>query len=356
MVDYQGQVLSYPTSTGGASESPSHDFYGLRLHFCLPVPPPPPPPVPGVTAAIPSSDTIRGGKAVIVYGAGPFDGETDLLTGKTLPTNWTATLTGSATLSTDVHGITLSSGTSSSSTALVNVPIDLDGFDAAIDVQPLQPLVPMNAPYEIASLQFTGDTTGAITKIALMFNPALSTTNTIGVCTSTAGTLSGGVAVGPPAIGVITLRLIRVLGRVFAYIGERGSGSNLALDSWISLTPVGVVFAPRETGTIQFAVRNLTNSSKVLTRFTNFTTRCGAEINGRLLTNKSVTTPRRIVGNVPAATLQEVGLTQIQVFGPGISGTVNAPFQYTLPLPLTTGQGLSDRLRIYTDPALYDPS
>lgn len=313
------------------------------------------PPAPGIKA-VPFSDTIRGGRAVVVFGAGPFDGETHSLMSKSLPGGWSATDVGSGTHAADVHGITLSTGATSGSSSTVNVSTDLDGFDVAIDLAAVFPRVPMSSRYEIASLTFTGDMTGTVTKLALMFDPAISMTNTIGVLTCTGGSVSGGVVAGPSVIGVISLRLIRVLGRVFAYIGQRGTGSNLALDTWSSLTPVGVVFAPLETGTISFATHNLTNSANVSTLFTNFTTRCHAVIDGRLLVNKSVTTPRRIVGNVPAATLQEVGLTQIEVFGPGISGTVNAPFQYTLPLPFTTGERVFDRLRIYTDPALYDES
>jgi hypothetical protein len=293
---------------------------------------------------------------MVIYGSGPFDGETDLLLDKSLPAGWTFLALGSATSAPDVTGLSLSTGTASSSGAIVSLPTLYDGFDAAVDVMPVQPRVAMVSPYEIASLEFKGTSTGILSRVALMFDPAISHVSTVAVCTSTGGSVSGGLVAGPQAIGVISLRLVRVLGRVYAYIGQRGAGSNLGLDTWSSLTLVGVVQAPVETGTLQFAVRNLTNPAKVLTRFTNFTTRCHAMIRGRLIMNKSVSTPRRIVGSVPAATLQDVGPTQIQVFGPGISGTENAPFQYTLPLPFTTGQRVFDRLRIYTDPALYDPS
>lgn len=305
---------------------------------------------------VPARDTIRGGKTAIVYGLGPYNGVSLALRDNVLPAGWSSSHTGSGSVSTSALGISLSSGVTANSSATVTVPTTLDGFDAAIDIVAASPRAALSAPYDIASLEFVG-VSGAVSQVALRFDPAISTTNTIAICTTSGGTVlgGGGVVLGPRVTSPVSLRLVRVQGRAFAFIGTRGVTGEVELDTWLSLTSVGQVLAPVETGTLRIVTRNLANASLVSTRITNFTTRWHAIINGRLLEDKTVSSPRRIAGSIPAAGLSDVGDTVIQAFGPGVAGTENAAFEYTLPSPLTTGrQSFDQLLRIYTDTALYD--
>lgn len=320
--------------------------------------PPPSPPTPPTVNILPNNDTIRGGKVVYVFGTGPYDGQTNRLigdAGQTLPTGWT----GSGLVSPTVFGLNLSVPPTASSTSQVIVDGSFGGFDAAIDIEVRAPGAIMPATYEVAALTFTGDTSGVVSRLIVSLDPALSKVDLVASLSSTGGSLFGGAVTASTNILRTTLRLVKSGPTIWAYVGTRLSflttASNADLDTWTSLTSVGRLDVPDETGTLSFSMSNLTNPHAATTRFTNFTTRCHAKINGRLLDAKSVVGPRRLTGLVPAATLADVGATTIDVFGPGITGVLSGPFTYTLPLPLTIGTRVFDRLRFYGNPALYDP-
>lgn len=316
--------------------------------------PPPPPVVPPVSGAKPDSDTIRGGRDVVIFGPGPFDGVTETLFSKTLPTGWTPILINEAVVNSTLHGLDIIVGPDASSEVLIDIPTVLTGFDAAVDIEIRLPQSALSDPFDALSLEFIGGTTDVVTRAAVVMNPAISRDRLIGIASSTGGTLTGGAVVSPSPSMLTTLRLIRSGSHVWAFLGTRGTGSSLLLDTWATLIPIGTLIIPSESGTLRLAVRNLTNASKVSIHLSNFTLRSHAMINGRLLDNKVVTSRQRILGKVPAATLADVGVTTIQIFGPGIVGVATAPFEYTLPSPFTSGQRVFDRLRIYTDPALFD--
>lgn len=301
--------------------------------------------VPLTIQALPNSGTFRGGSLIVATSADLLDTSRDAsLT--SLPTGWTTS--GDVDLN-QRAGALLRSVTTPAT--LTSANSDYVYFDAAVDVLPLTP--PDSAP-DIAKIACIEHEVGGIVVSVCLVRGAFSDpTQLLAIGESFAGDPTGGVVVAPS--GTVTLRLVRNANRVYGFIGTREA----TVDNYTSLTTVLDTPAPdlgTTTGPIRLASRTGSSNRVTSAEFLNFTVRSHASINGRLFEDKRVPTNRQIVGNIPAAPLDEVGLASVSVFGLFGVNTEDTVFQYTLPAPRTVSNEIVRTLRTYQDAQVRDPN
>ena len=292
---------------------------------------------------LPGSDTFRGGALIVATTSDVLDTSRDVTLftdpGWTISGNVTFDATQGATFLSQTAPATLTSPTS-----------DYATFDVAVDVVPLLPPGAAADTAFIACLEH--DVGGVVARVCLVRGAFSSPSTLVAIGEAFAGDPHAGFAVAPS--GVVTLRLVRNLGRMYGFVGTR-----TGVDDYTSLTQVLDAVVPlfgEATGSIRLASRTASSNAITSAVFRNYTVRSHGSINGRLFDNKFVPTIRQVVGNVPAATLAEVGLAEISVFG--LFGNVSSEesFQYTLPAPRTVGNEIVRTLRTYQDPVVRDPN
>jgi len=317
---------------------------------------PPPPPV---VLVRPLSDTIRGGRLILVTSALPLDGggllDAPMTVLAGLPNTWTPVLTGSAITAPEQNGVLLSTGLTAASTAtVVTDQATLEWFDLALDFEVLQPIAPLSYIVEALSLELVtpaGDV--ASLKVRIVGGQAGVAFDYVPF--GAAPQAGGHIMVAPPFSG--TLRFVRNEEFLWAFFGTRDI--RFGADAYDPDELVGVGYiANFATGPItpQFAVRNnvVGAGELVSTLVRNYTVRGHATINGRLLDDKKLVYGRQVLGKVPQASLADVGFSDVVVFGPGGSAVAPLAFNYTLPDVLTLSAGGTVPLSTATDPALFD--
>jgi len=289
----------------------------------------------------PNVSTVRGATEVVVHGDPLLlDTSNDAALVNGVPSGWTPS---GNVRQYSTQGLMLSAGSSSatltSSTSFLH-------FDFAVDIDLFDPDASA-AVFEAATLEIVVGT--SVARVSLKRYPD-KTVQAEGSVTITGITYPAGVVVVKDVIGQLTLRIVRTGEFVWGFIGRRDD-----LGRYSEVIPV-MDYNQFVTGAAvpRIAVRNGTSAAGARTIFRNFTVRSHATINGRLLENKLDAELKRIVGNVPAAHLTEVGTASIKAFGPwGVSENVSG-FEYTRPTPNTVSFDGTRSLITFTDPVLHD--
>lgn len=301
--------------------------------------------VPATTIRIlPGQDTYRGGALIVAAGDNVLDVSRDApLT--SLPAGWTAA--GDFVEFDRRRGVTLRSVNNPATLTTANS--DYVYFDAAVDVLPLTP--PDTAPNNALIACLEHEAGGIITRVCLV-RGAFSNPNTLlGIGEAFIGDSAAGVA--PVGAGEVTLRLVRNGPRIYGFVGTR----ELTADGYTTITKILDAPAPSlgiSTGPLRLATRTGTSARTTSALFRNFTVRSHASINERLFNNKYVPGRGQLVGNVPAATLDEVGFADVSIFGLFGQASSSDSFLYTLPAPRTVGNEIVRTLKTYQDPVIRD--
>jgi len=224
------------------------------------------------------------------------------------------------------------------------VDIDYATFDLAVDVQVLHP----------------ADNPTVTATPAQLIHTVGTTVITIEVRRTSAGLfVYGEVAVGgvvvdsgiqATSLETLTLRLVRNGQKVYGMYGVRDDTQEYSSEVTVFETTITTSLA----GSVQLRALNGAQSFAARSRFANFTVEPHATINNRLLVNKRIVTSRQLRGEVPAATLAEIGDASVSVFGLSGSATDATIFDYTLPAPRTVGNEIVRAMRTYVDPTLRD--
>jgi hypothetical protein len=279
------------------------------------------------------SDTFRGGAQIIFVRNGMRDITRDrALT--SLPAGWSS----SGQVAFDSRGATLLSRTTPAT--LTTSDSDYTYFDVAVDVIPVSPQSSTGVLEEIACLEH--DVGGEIARVCLVRGPA----TLYGIGEAFVGDLTAGAQ--SITGGVITLRMIRNGPRIYGYVGVRSRVEEYS----VLLKVLDAPFAGVGGGVLRLASRSAITATAAI--FSDFTVRSHATINGRPIVNKRSPTNRQLVGFVPAASIKELGLTEVSVFGLFGSVTDSSAFSYTLPAPRTVGNEITRTLRTYQDPTIRD--
>lgn len=308
---------------------------------------------PGDALASLENDTFRGGALIImstVEGSPLVDVSRDEpFTGNAVPSTWTTVGSGSATPR-SARGVELDTGPSAGTTAGLAAPdTDYTNFDIAVDVELIHPPDDPGGAVELACLEAVVGSETA--KVCIMRGIGVSPDNAVGIGGFTGD--RGGVIPTTADEIKTTLRLVRNGSRIYGLIGLRDpiTGRDITMTQVLNHN-----FASTDAATVQIAVRNLNTARSVRARFSNFTVRSNASIGGRLLDDKRGGGRKQILGNVPAATLAEVGLVDIEVFGLFGRAVIEDGFEYTLPAPRTVGNEIARTARTYVDRVLRDGS
>lgn len=288
-------------------------------------------PAPLVVYITPPRDTLRGGTQVTIYADRAF-------TTTAYDAALVAGVSGSGGFAADT-GIA-ATGPTAGSTAGATHQDTFTHFDCAVTAEFLSP---PNSPtdYTPAALEVVHIATGDTARVYV-------TRAANGVLTAHGDILRGavvepgGVAVLPAGSTTVVLRLVRGPTRLYGFVDE------IELLNTPTFTPG--LCQPR------FATRNGAGTTAVRTRYTGFELRSHATIAGRLVVNKINAEARHLIANVPAATISELGLTDVEVFGPWGAVTLNNGFEYVLPAPSTLSNDGSRQLTTYLDPVLHDAS
>jgi hypothetical protein len=290
----------------------------------------------------PNTDTIRGGKriAITVESIRILDTTQDAsFRGRSLPLDWADTSAGGTVTPTLTGAVFSTGGTAGAIAQLANATAYAH-FDAAVDVEVLGP----RATSDVVDLLILRFTAGIVCEVGIRLGPGGA------YAYAFAGNIVGGVA-AVDVSRVVTIRFVRNGDYAYAFVGTRDeSGDYISLTSLLS----ALVEPPMdETGTFDLVSQNGAVRSDVRVRASDLTIRSHARIGPRLLENR-VDRHQRLVGSVPAATLDEVGTTSIIAFG--LFGEAVNPlgFEYTLPPVRTLSKDTGHTLVIVQDPALKD--
>ena len=330
----------------------------IAIEYGLPPPDPPPtppPPVPADLVFVPESDTIRGGKEIVFsLGGSLLDTSRDeSFLSTSLPAGWSNVTSGSGQRLPTAAGLVLDTRLAAASQAGIETPDnDYVSFDVAVDVELFYPVGATSVPVNLAVLE-TETSSGSTARVRLCRGWGADPTLTVGfgdLLLVGEPDLTGGIVDAGSALEKITLRIVRDAARVFGFVGKRDStGRYTMLQKVIDYDAF-----PIDAGAVRFYVGNNTLARRVQTRFSNFTVRSHALINSRLVEDKVDVSTRRMTGVVPAATLEEVGLHDLTVFGLFGSVTSVNGFEYTLPAEKTVGRVTARRLFTVQDPVLRD--
>lgn len=291
----------------------------------------------------PAFDTFRGGKRIVAYGSARLtDSSLDVdFRGLTLPVGWSASPSGSGIVSSLFTGLHLSTGPQASSVASVADSTSRDSFEAEVTARVLGPPRAVGSSVTCLAFRYEIDASNYV-EVRVRKDPLFGEDVTIVdslVETSAEGLQQFGALVvdGPRT----RLRILRHSRWVFAY----------ADDILIGQFPR---FSTSTSGTMSLRAENNSESSKVSTLVTTLTLRSQVLIKERPLEDKIDVGEHRLEGAVPAATLADVGLHPIILFGPWGSVNASEGFEYTLPTGRTVGVDLISALSSYTDPTVRD--
>lgn len=296
-------------------------------------------------------DTIRGGLLlVLAQNALLLDPSRDQsFLSLTLPAGWTSVSSGSGSVKATRDGLKLDSGVVAGSVAGLQTPDDYGRFDVAVDVELVFPVGGQPSVVDLAVLE-ARTISGAVARVRLRrgFGSDPARTVVFGDFTIGGVTTTGGIEFAPD--GPLTLRIVRNGARIFGFVGVRDvSGRYTTLVKVIDYDRF-----PVDGGKIRLYLGNVGLAKRVVSTFANFTVRSHSTIAGRLLNNKLDISARRIVGNVPAATLEEVGLVDLSIFGLFGELKFTNGFRYVLPPEKTLGRQSPRTLFTVQDPVLRD--
>jgi hypothetical protein len=308
----------------------------------LPLEDPVTPQIPFTVGITPAFDTIRGGTEVVIYTA---ESILDLSRDQTLRSlvlsaQWAAATAGGGRAVPTMEGLEVIlpavAGASATLTSLDEYP----GFDASIVATPSAPVSSAGA-VDIAIFRVVSGSDFAQVRL----RRGRVGSNVVFFAEGSA-TISG-VATPGSAVALttfdadFTLRLIRRESRVFGFVDD---ALILFVDAF-----------SEDDAVLELGAANGLIATETNVRFTDFTVRPGAFINGTPLLNKTIPMDRRIVGNVPPCPQDERGLVDVDVFNFFGSGTAVDGFEYRLPPVRTIARRGNDFLALTNDPALRDP-
>ena len=318
----------------------------------------------------PETDTIRGGKTVVMF-AKPERQFTDtrydepMTSAVALPASFQAGHLGTGFATPSRAGLVLGSQQQGNSRGLIQTRNGflVGDFDVAVDVQVLSPPQSRRGTIDAGVLEYE-PVSGAKIQVGLALGDGFDA----GAVTARSFYQQGGVTTNGGAVPVnfpgvrpsgtrsvpfprVTLRLVRYGTHIWAFIGQRNaSGIYTSLtklldwDRWSTATP----------GVVRLYVDNLKTRENVRVRFSNYTVRSHAIIGSRLLDNKVDLPRNRIAGDVPAVPIEELGAADITVFGLfGAAIGVDA-FEYLLPDPKTLSVSRAIDTKTYQDVQLRD--
>lgn len=290
------------------------------------------------------SDTIRGGKQVVIHGNQALVDTTQDVSfaGQTMPpTGWTSVLTGTGRLAPSPQGLSLQLPDATASSVLLTSPATYKSFEAALSARLLSPTVSSSVDSVVLGFEFRLDADNYV-GIRVVRPAAYEGQDVVEVrayrVVAGQATEMGAVRL---ATSAVVLKIVRHSNYVFAFVNAE------LLDS-------SSFFTTATTGAFRVSVAHALGGLPVETRLSDLTIRSHALINGRLLQEKTDISKRRFAGNVPAASLSEVGLQPIILFGPWGSVTSPEGFEYTLPTGRTVGRAKATTLRTFNDPTTKD--
>jgi hypothetical protein len=324
-------------------------FYNAWLSTFNTVAPPGPPPF-----LSNGQDTIRGGLLLIIAAQNTLFIDTardQAFRAPTMPSGWTNISSGSGGLRPTLSGLVLDTGMIASSVAGVETPDDYEHFDVAVDVQVVFPQGPLLSVVDLAVLEARGPS-GALARVRLRrgYGSDAAAVVVYGEFTVGGVTTIGGIELAPSTERV-TLRIVRNDTRIFGFAAIRAPYT----DSYDTL--VKVIDYDRfasGVGKIRVYAQNIGLPQRVQSVISNYTVRSHGTIAGRLFDNKIDVAPRRLVGNVPAATVEELGLVDIRLFGLFGESFYPNSFLYVLPPERTLGRSSVRTLFTVQDPVLRD--
>tara|TARA_R110002110_G_scaffold16569_36_gene71737 strand:- start:2338 stop:4086 length:1749 start_codon:yes stop_codon:yes gene_type:complete len=308
-----------------------------------------------------ASDTLRGG-AVIIFSSTRNLSDKSLdqtLLSTTLPAGWTPTAVGAGTVVTpQAKGLLIQTGNAAASSGLAVIPATYgDYFDmrvtasaetlagsilSASSVNRAAALIVYTASYVILStIQYIRGGFYAVSQAGpTSADPFISTSTLLGTTTA--------------EVKDIELRITCGQDQVWISVGS---------------TPALAVALPgftAEAKTAQLQTSNDGVSGGILgTRYTDFKVRSVGLIAGRFIDNSTYDQPGTIVGNVPAAKtrgsfdMDDLGLVDLEVFGPWGRTLIADGFEYTKPIPKIWSGGIGESpatLDLITDPMIRSDS
>jgi hypothetical protein len=300
---------------------------------------------PVVIMAVDDFDTIRGGKAIFV--TAPTEKLVDTSQDQpftnlhALPGGWGS----SGTINFLADGLELVSGPIAGGLARVQSSAPYKYFDAAIDIALEIPTTLKESSVELATFEHHAGGASATIRVDLLPNQLVQVS---GSATAFGRTVAADTQF--PVDRSFTLRIVRDAGRIYLFLGARGS--DRAYTSSLQLLAFDQ-FDASTTGTFAFQLTNNDRAVDVRTLFSNFTMESHVRIGPRLLENK-VVRYRRVLGTVPAATLAEVGFAELAIFGLFGESTSPTGFIYTLPPQRTLAVDPTHTFLTVQDPELKD--
>lgn len=291
----------------------------------------------------PRFSSFRGGEELLIHATQQLT-NTALdhdFRGQSLPSGWVSFLASGARIRHSLQGAVLATGpTAGSYIQLDTAPLH-EACSATLRVRPLTPDQAQTSPVTCVAFSYVVDgvsyATLRIRRNALVDSTQVLVDSVIGLADET---MIGGAIVRSP-LQNFDLQVVRVQNYVFLLV----NGQQVASTS--RFTAEGV-------GSFRVLVSNDTMATKVSTRIERLEVRSHALIGGRLLQSKTDIGDRRVVGTTPAASLAEVGLHDIILFGPWGVAAQSEAFSYILPDGRRIGGAAGTPLTSYVDPSVKD--
>jgi len=321
-----------------------------------------------MTGVAPAEDTLRGGAEIVGFAqppVGTLDTSQDRsLRERVLPLAWSGATSGLASLTPTARGLIFATGSVGGATAVLSsdVSIPFEHFDMAVDVQLLNPVTSPNGPVEFeieyrltegvwikTQLEMGGLDDPAAVVVKSEYRQAGRRVKGSSLRVTTPAVTPGRTR--PAPFPTITMRMVRHGARIYVLTGERDRDGFYAdltqLLTWDRWDLGG-------GGRFYLSVKNVGTEENLQVRATNLTFRSHMRIGDRLLVNKRDRADNRIVGDVPAAEITDLGETDIALFGLFGEAVGADAFTYTLPVPKTVGDNSALQTRTYQDVQLRD--
>lgn len=337
LTEEAGPPASQPlTSVGGGASSQAFGLLVLTREDIV---------IPPSANITPSFDTINGGKEVAVFSNVKLK-NTGLdvdFRGQSMVAGWTPSNSGTSSVTQTFNGIVFDTGRGANGSSLADLtgPDDFEAFDTTLSIQIDRP---KNGGTEYAivfSFQFKIDIDN-YGGMDVVFDPDKSSTQMQALAYySRDGIYSDlGSIFLPVGTEDLNLRLVRFENYFFIFCGE----TSLGFTNLFKSTSTGYLYASSESD------NPVPDCPRIRTILTDLTVRSNCLVAGRLLSDVSYNTPRQFSGNIPRATLAEVGFVPIMIFGPWGSVTDSTGFEYTLP----SGLRIGDFLTSFSDSIIRD--
>jgi hypothetical protein len=320
--------------------------------FCAQLPPPPPP-IPPILVIVGTACTTHGGcelRVLLDQLLVDLSRDQDFL-GRVLPVGWANLVTGSGTVTVQQGlGLLFNSGTAGNSQAGIESTQTYTNGDAAFDFEILDAHESVLDAADLAVFEWTS-ALGDVARVRVLQGVGASRGQLVALGEEVVGgtTIMGGIEAWDATKG--TLRIVRNGTRVFGFVGTREPGTASVYTRLVKV--LDVKDFTTGGGVLRIYCASRARRSRVRARFSRFTLRPHVTISGRLLVNK-IEISGHLIGQIPAATLEELGAVPFTVFGLFGSLTDNTGFTYTLPVPLTVGLEATRTGITVQDPVLKD--